>query len=59
MNVRNSLLDMVVGANFDTMIKGADEEEGNVSDNDVIDGDKDDDVPWFSIGMTKEEKMQP
>lgn len=43
-----------MGTSQDVELEGLDEEEGEISDDEAMDGE--DEGPWFSMGNTKEEK---
>lgn len=54
---KSSYKDKVLGPNMDTEMGEIEDDdfEGNVSDDDIV--EEDDVAPWFSMGMTKQEKI--
>lgn len=51
---KSSYLDKVLGTNMDTKMDEVD--EGAVSEDDLMEDE--DEGPWFSMGMSREEKIQ-
>lgn len=60
---KKSLRDTIIGSSMDEKMGDLREfmEEGDVSDDDAIKGEEEkgeEEGPWFSIGMTKAEKVE-